>query len=80
MKKLMQDKVLEVLQGNGRGKRAPRFGTMDVYLREGGYLIQYGGKTLVDAEGTVEEAKKDAQDRAERLRDRTGKAVVVNIY
>lgn len=80
MPKLTQDKVLEVLRGTGRGKRASRFGSLDLYLREGGYLIQVGGKTIVDKEGTVEEAKKDAEERAERMRDLTGKSVVVNIY
>lgn len=80
MPKLTQDKVLEVMRGNGRGKRPPRFGSVDLYLRDGGYLIQVGGKTLVDQEGTVEEAKKDAQERADRLTERTGKTVPVNTY
>lgn len=80
MGKLTQDKVLDVLRGTGRGKRAPRFGSLDLYLREDGYLIQVGGRTIVDQAGTVEEAKKDAQDRAERMRDLTGKSVVVNVY
>jgi hypothetical protein len=80
MAKLTQDKVLEVLQGHGRGKRAPRYGRLDVYLREGAYLIQAGGVTLADKEGTRDDAIKDAKERAERMLNLTGKPVVITVY
>lgn len=80
MKKMMQDKVLEVLKNDGRGKRAPRYGKLDVYIREGGYLIQAGGVTLVDKDGTKEEAVEEAKARAARMRDLTGKSVVITVY
>lgn len=80
MSKLTQDKVLDVLRGNGRGKRAPRVGKLDLYLREGGYLIQAGGVTLVDKEGTREEALAEAKRRAERMRDLTGQSIEITIY
>lgn len=80
MTKLTQDKVIDVLRGKKVGKRAPRFGTLDLYLREGGYLIQVGGRTLVDQAGTVEEAKADAHARAESMSKKLGMPVSVNIY
>lgn len=80
-KPLTQDKVLAVLKGTGRGKRAPRYGNMDVYVKsDGTYLIQAGGVTLVDTTGDRAAALKDARERAERMRDLTGKAVVINEY
>lgn len=83
MKKLTQDKVLDVLQGTGRGKRARRFSTLNVYMCFGGigYTIETGGRVVAESnDGTPEEALKDANERAVKLRDITGQSVVVNIY
>lgn len=82
MSKLTQDKVLDVLRGTGRGKRARRFSTLNVYMRgERGYSIETGGRVVEEStDGTKEDAMKSAEERAVRLRDITGQAVVVNIY
>jgi hypothetical protein len=78
--KLMQDKVLEVLKGSGKGKRPRKGSTMEVYLREGGYTIQVNGRTVVEAQGTREQALADANARAERMKALTGRDVTINVY
>jgi hypothetical protein len=78
--KLMQDKVLEVLKGTGKGKRPRKGSTMEVYLREGGYTIQVNGRTVVDTDGTRGEAIADAEERAKRMKALTGKDVTINVY
>lgn len=76
--KMMQDKVLEILRG---GKRKPRTYSVDVYIVPGGaYTIQIGGRTVVHTDGTPEEARADASERAKRLAARSGKTYVVNVY
>lgn len=81
MVKLSQDKVLDVLKGSGRGKRAKRFGTMNIFMREHGYLIEFGGRTIVECEaGTREDALADAKVRAAHIVSRTGHPIVIDIY
>lgn len=78
--KLMQDKVLEVLRPK-KGAMRPRTVSVDVYVTPGLYTIQIGGRTVVAcAPGTAEEAKADAQQRADRLAPLTGRTYVVNVY
>lgn len=78
--KLMQDKVLEVLRDKKSAMR-PRTVSVDVYVTPGLYTIQIGGRTVVHcAQGSAEEAKRDAQQRADKLATITGRKYVVNVY
>jgi uncharacterized cupin superfamily protein len=76
-----EDKVIAVLRGDPALKRAKRKGIeMVVYLSEGTYTIQVNNKTLTTAPGDAAAARADADARAARMEDLTGKTVTVTIY